>query len=361
MFMTLGLGSSDTPSNVAKFVELGAKEFFIGYVPRAWLDKFGWEIGPNRRTMGPAYNYSNVSELRDIVKGIHDCGGTVNLAVNAHDNGADRMGMVHDMLDLFETLNPDGYIVADPAVMYCMKKWGITREMHISTGVGCFNSESVRFFCEEFKNITRLVIPRKLTINEMKSIIDGLKDLNLEYEVMIIGYRCYFNDEDCHSIHSGKRRNLCGDVLSAHFTSTNRFPSNWKDVVEYMIEHPRESLNEGSPVDKFRKEWLATIPPAYPSFDYKCAGCQGVDGELAHLMFQTCGLCAIKYLKRIGVEALKVPLRGDEETKLNVVRTVSQVMNAENPTRAFCRSLINSDSFCNSKFSCYYEVPEEDK
>ena len=130
---------------------------------------------------------------------------------------------------------------------------------------------------------------------------------------------------------------------------------------EYMIEHPRESLNEGSPVDKFRKEWQATIPPEYPKFEYKCIGCQGVDGELAHLMFQTCGLCAIKYLRKIGVEALKVPLRGDEETKLNVVKTVSQVMNAENPTREFCRSLIHSDSFCNSKFSCYYEVPEEDK
>ena len=143
--------------------------------------------------------------------------------------------------------------------------------------------------------------------------------------------------------------------------SANRFPSNWKDVVEYMIEHPRESLNEGSPLDKFRKEWLATTPPDYPYFEFKCAGCQGVDGELAHLMFQTCGLCAIKYLRQIGVQALKVPLRGDEETKLNVVKTVSQVMNAENPTREFCRSLIGSESFCNSKFSCYYDIPEEDK
>ena len=34
--------------------------------------------------------------------------------------------------------------------MYCMEKWGIKRDLHISTGVGCFNSEAVRFFCEQF-------------------------------------------------------------------------------------------------------------------------------------------------------------------------------------------------------------------
>ena len=360
MFMTLGLGSQDTPENVAKYIENGAKEFFIGYVPRAWLDRFGWEIGPNRRTLGPTYNYSNLSELKDIVKGIHDCGGTVNLAVNAHDNGANRMGMIHDMFDLFETMNPDGYIVADPAVMYCMQKWGIRRKLHLSTGVGCFNSQSVRFFCEQF-DVNRLVIPRKLTIGEMKSLIDDLRDLELEYEVMIIGYRCYFNDEDCHSVHSGKRRNLCGEVLNSHFDVANRMPANWKDIVEYMSEHPREALQEGSPVDKFRKEWLATTPPPYPSCQYQCAGCGGLDGELAHLKFQTCGLCAIKHLRKIGVQALKVPLRGDEDSKLEIVRMVSQVMNAENPTREFCKSLINSEAFCKAGFSCYYEVPEEDE
>lgn len=357
MFMTLGLGSTDTPANVAKYISYGATEFFAGYVPRQWLDKYGWEVCPNRRTMGPSYNFSQVNELRDIVKAIHDLGGTVNLAVNAHDNGADRMGMVHDMFELFETLNPDGYIIADPAVMYCMKDWGITRKIHLSTGVGCFNSESVRFFCEQF-DIRRLVIPRKMTIHEMKVLKDSLSDLSLEYEVMIIGYRCYFNDEDCHSVHSGKRRNLCGDMVSSNYIVSNHFPKNWKDVVESMAKDGMANLVPGSPLDLFRKEWLKNPPPPFP--DTHTKSCEvGLDGELARALYQTCGLCAIKSLRDMGIDALKVPLRGDEDTKMYLVKMVSDVMHAENPTKDYCRSLVNSPSFCNEKTNCYYYVPEE--
>lgn len=358
MFMTLGLGTSDNPHTIANYIKYGATEFFIGYVPQTWLDKYGWEVCPNRRTMGPAYNFSQISELREIVKGVHDNGGTVNFAVNAHDNGADRMDQIKEMFDLFEPLNPDGYIIADPAVMYCMKDWGIKRDIHLSTGLGCFNSEAVRFFCEQF-DISRLVIPRKLTLGEMKQMMDALKDLNLEYEVMIIGYRCYFNDEDCHSVHSGARRNLCGDVVSSTFISSNRLPANWKDAIEEMNKGgAAASLKEGSVLDKVRKEWVKTVPPVFKPVQY--AYCEsGVDGELVHAMFQTCGLCAIKKLREMGVQVLKVPFRGDEDTKLEAVKLVHDVMTAEDPNPEFCKKLLNSPSFCSQPVSCYYEVPEE--
>lgn len=358
MFMTLGLGSADNPTTISKYIKEGAIEFFAGYVPRVWLDKYGWEVCPNRRTLGPSYNFSQVSELRDCINAVHDLGGTINLAVNAHDNGAERMGIIHDMFDLFETLEPDGYIIADPAIMYCMKKWDITRKIHLSTGVGCFNSESVRFFCEQF-NIRRLVIPRKISIHEMQLMIEALKDIKLQYEVMIIGYRCYFNDEDCHSVHSGSRRNLCGDMITAPFITTNRLPANWKDMVDDMKTGGLANLTIGSTLDKFRKEWTKTTPPQQLDFHTHYCGEEGLDGELARALIQTCGLCAIKPLRDIGVEVLKVPLRGDEDNKLRLVHFVSQVMRAENPTRAFCRSLVNSPSFCNEPSSCYYYVPEE--
>lgn len=360
MFMTVGLGHQDTPERIAKYIAYGAKEFFIGYVPRTWLDKYGWEVGPNRRTMGPPYNFSQVSELREIVQCVHDNGGTVNFALNAHDNGAERMYMIEDMFNLFESMNPDGYIVADPAIMYCMKQWGINRPLHLSTGVGCFNSESVKFFCNEF-NVTRVVIPRKLTIGEMKQLIDNVGIKGMEYEVMIINYRCYFNDEDCHSIHSGVCRNLCGAVTKSEHHVMNHFPSNWKAVVEEMQWPKENTFKEGGIVDQFMKDWHKTEPPQYPSYEFVHTG-EGMSAELCDKTLSgSCGLCVIKSLRDIGVEVLKVPMRGNEDIKLNVIKMVNAVMTAENPTRAFCQSLVGSKDYCNSIRSCYYQIPKDVK
>lgn len=356
MFMNVGLGGLDTPDMITEYIRRGAEEFFAGFIPREWLEKYGWEVCPNRRPMGAPYNYSQAPVLREVVQTVHEHGGRINLAVNAHDNGSERLAMLHDQFNLFETMEPDGYIVADPALLFSMKAWGIERPIHLSTGVGCFNSESVRFFCDNFP-IRRLIIPRKLTIREMRLMMDGLSDLDLEYEVMIIGYRCFFNDEDCHSVHSAARRNLCGDIITASLKVTNHLPKNWKEIAERMRDKRTAELHEDSPLNRFRQEWQLPPPPPPPDFSIP-PSTEGLDGELARIVFQTCGLCAIKPMRDIGIQVLKVPLRGDEGIKSRIITIVNTVMQHPNPTREMCMELINSPEFCRAKYNCYYHVPE---
>ncbi len=356
MFMNVGLGGLDTPEKIAEYISLGAEEFFAGFIPREWLEKYGWEVCPNRRPMGGPYNYSQESVLREVVKTIHDHGGRINLAINAQDNGSERLAMLHDQFNLFETMAPDGYIIADPGLLFSMQSWGIKRPIHLSTGVGCFNSEAVRFFCEHFP-VRRLVIPRKLTLREMGLMMGSLRDLPLEYEVMIIGYRCFFNDEDCHSVHSAARRNLCGDVISAPFKVTNHMPKNWKEVTERLRDERTGELCEGSLLNQFRREWQLPPPPPPPDFSVP-ASREGLDGELARILFQNCGLCVIKALRDLGVQVLKVPLRGDEGIKSRIITIVNTVMRHPNPSREMCMALLDSPEFCRVKHNCYYDVPE---
>ena len=356
MFMNVGLGGLDTPEKIAEYISLGAEEFFAGFIPREWLEKYGWEVCPNRRPMGGPYNYSQESVLREVVKTIHDHGGRINLAINAQDNGSERLAMLHDQFNLFETMAPDGYIIADPGLLFSMQSWGIKRPIHLSTGVGCFNSEAVRFFCEHFP-VRRLVIPRKLTLREMGLMMGSLRDLPLEYEVMIIGYRCFFNDEDCHSVHSAARRNLCGDVISAPFKVTNHMPKNWKEVTERLRDERTGELCEGSLLNQFRREWQLPPPPPPPDFSVP-ASREGLDGKLARILFQNCGLCVIKALRDLGVQVLKVPLRGDEGIKSRIITIVNTVMRHPNPSREMCMALLDSPEFCRVKHNCYYDVPE---
>lgn len=355
MFITFGLDTNDTPDKIKEYVKYGADEFFAGFIPRNWLAKYGWEVCPNRRPLGHTYNFTQINELQEVAKAIHDNGARINLAINSHDNGSERLPYLRSTVETMETLNPDGYIVADPAVMFSLKAWGIKKPIHLSTGVGCFSSESVRFFCKQL-NVRRVVIPRKLTIREIKMYVDNLKDLDVEFEIMIIGYRCLFNDEDCHSIHSGARRNLCGDVSLGQPIVTKRFPDNWKDVVQSIIDHPNDAFREDSLLNQFRTYMSQGVPPSPRPVEVPCT-C-GLDSELPRSMFQNCGLCAIKAFRDMGIHCFKVPLRGTSEFKLNALKLVYKVMTHENPTPEYCRNLINSPSFCDAITSCYYCVPE---
>ncbi|NMA45195.1 MAG: hypothetical protein GX945_01395 [Lentisphaerae bacterium] len=357
MFITFGLCGSDTPEMIAKYAELGAKEFFAGFVPRAWLEKYGWEVCPNRRPMGSSYNYMQIENLAEARQAAKEAGCRFNLAINAHDNGYDRLKDLRVLVDTVEKLEPDGYIVADPALMFSLKSWGINRALHLSTGAGCFNSLAVRFYCRHF-NVQRVVIPRKVTLREVRTMVNSLKDLKIEFEMMIIGYRCHFNDENCHSIHSGARCNLCGDAINGHLQVSKRFPDNWKDVAQAMFDDPYGQLAEGTALDEFRKTMnQEPLPPPPPISDIRHFE-DGMDGLLARAIYYHCGLCAIKELRDIGVHALKVPLRGIDTFKMQSISTVYDVMTAENPTPEYCRKLVNSPSFCADPQNCYYHVPE---
>ena len=129
-----------------------------------------------------------------------------------------------------------------------------------------------------------------MTLNEMRRMIEKLQDLKLEFEVMIMGYRCYFNDEDCHSIHSGARKNLCGDVSISPYVVTNRFPKNWKDATEDMIAQDTHVMNEDSVLNKFCNDWIRG-EPQNPPYMPRYSGV-GINPQLAKTLYQNCGLCA---------------------------------------------------------------------
>ena len=356
MFITYGLDTNDTPDRIADYVSNGAEEFFAGFVPREWLEKYGWEVCPNRRSLGGGYNYTQVSELQATAAEIHRRGCRLNLAINAQDNGLERLDDLRRTVETMESFNPDGYIIADPALMCSLKRWGIDKPVHLSTGAGCFSSAAVRFYCEHF-NVRRVVIPRKMTLNEMRRMIESLADLHVEFEVMIIGYRCFFNDEDCHSVHSGCHRNLCGDVLASQFIATNRFPDNWKQATEDILSSKMDAFRCHSLVNDFCLKWQRHEPPD-PVFKTPLKSSSGLSSCLASSVFQNCGLCAIRELRDMGVHALKVPLRGSRDFKLPALQVVNAVMRNPDPTPEFCRALIGSPDFCDQRHNCYYDVPE---
>lgn len=352
MQLTVGLDRADRTTDIADYVRQGVDEFFAGFVPGSWSERFGWEVGLNRRTFGGAAQYTDIDEMREAITAVHAAGKRILITLNAHDYGHERLDLVRDIVRTLETLGHDGYIVADPALMGHLRRWGVQTLFHLSTGAAAFNSETIRFYHERY-GLRRVVIPRKMTLREMHLLMNNVADLDLEFEVMIIGYRCQFNDEFCFSWHCGTSSNFCTDYVKMPKQLRSRFPRNWKDVLQEAMNAPTEQFAQGSKLDEFCRfiaRHTPTEKPAPPSAE------TGEHSQLPLAMFNNCGLCAIPALREMGVHTLKVPVRGAPWQKARYLEVVRAVLESPDPTAEFCQGLINSRGFCSAPDACYYHL-----
>ncbi len=357
MKIALGMDRSDTPETIRELIASGADEFFAGYVPVEWYNRYGWEVSINRRENGPVYQFTRFQDLAEAAQAVHAGGGRFHLTFNAHDYDLERLLFVRDILRDVDALEPDAYIVADPALMLEMRKWGIDRPLHLSTGAGCFNPETVRWYHDAFE-FKRVVIPRKLTLREIERFVPALADLDLEFEVMIIGPRCFYNDEYCFTLHTGNLPNFCNLLAGAPLVQ-GRFPDSWKADVTAICADPEGQVRPDSALDRFLKQ-ITWPPPEHrrPQIGPDGRTPPGMHPDLAAKFYMHCGLCAIAHLRRAGVQVLKVPVRGSAWAKKDYVRLVRAVADHPNPTPQFCRQLLNAPAYCTQPESCYYAIPD---
>lgn len=352
--IAVGIDASDTPEGIRELVELGADEFFAGYVPAEWSDRYGWEVGLNRRAFGPDYQFASLADLQEAIAAAHAVHRPVFITFNAHDYHAEQVPLLHRIVLDVSALGPDALIVADPALLELLSLWGITTPVHLSVGAGCFNGAAVRHFCE-IADVRRVVLPRKMSLAEMETMIAGLSDLELDYEALVIGYRCLFNDEFCFTRHSGVSELFCSSfVPDPEAPAYRRLPSNWKEVAEEAAQAPGEQFVAGSTLDRFCKARGDEVRPLVSTTGESSAIAEGMDGLLASNLFSHCALCAIPGLRRAGVNVLKIPVRGTGWQKRRYLEVVRQVVDDPEPTPEFCRSLIGSPGFCAKVGNCYY-------
>lgn len=93
-------------------------------------------------------------------------------------------------------LGPDALIVSDPGILRLVKKHWPEAEIHLSTQANCTNAESARFWAEQ--GVSRIVLGREVTLQEIKEIHRAVPQVELEYFVhgaMCMAYsgRCFLS------------------------------------------------------------------------------------------------------------------------------------------------------------------------
>lgn len=277
MKIVAGLGSID---EYETFVKAGADEFFCGYVPFSWAEKYG-VIHPLNRREVLFYNVQigSMSELQILKKMVDYYGKPVELTFNSLYYIGEQYPVIAEIITQCMVAGFENFIIADPALMLYLRQQKINCGIHLSGETAEVN----RGMLEQMLpfGIRRVIFHRKNSLEDMQSCI---KEAGFphEYEAFILNELCHFSGAFCNSLHCDELTHLCrvpyelGNLHKKEETDAAQ-----KDVAETDRIQGKEG--KGLPLDE----------------DGYLTGSTG------------CGLCALYRMKQVGITHLKQVGRGN--------------------------------------------------
>lgn len=277
MKIVAGLGSID---EYETFVKAGADEFFCGYVPFSWAEKYG-VIHPLNRREVLFYNVQigSMSELQILKKMVDYYGKPVTLTFNSLYYTGEQYPVIAEIIIQCMAAGFENFIIADPALMLYLRQQKINCGIHLSGETAEVN----RGMLEQMLpfGIRRVIFHRKNSLEDMQSCIKEA-DFPHEYEAFILNELCHFSGAFCNSLHCDELTHLCrvpyelGNLHKKEETDAAQ-----KDVAETDRIQGKEG--KGLPLDE----------------DGYLTGSTG------------CGLCALYRMKQVGITHLKLVGRGN--------------------------------------------------
>lgn len=277
MKIVAGLGSID---EYETFVKAGANEFFCGYVPFSWAEKYG-VIHPLNRREVLFYNVQigSMSELQILKKMVDYYGKPVELTFNSIYYTGEQYPVIAEIITQCMAAGFENFIIADPVLMLYLRQQKINCGIHLSGETAEVN----RGMLEQMLpfGIRRVIFHRKNSLEDMQSCIKEA-DFPHEYEAFILNELCHFSGAFCNSLHCDELTHLCrvpyelGNLHKKEETDAAQ-----KDVAETDRIQGKEG--KGLPLDE----------------DGYLTGSTG------------CGLCALYRMKQVGITHLKLVGRGN--------------------------------------------------
>jgi putative protease len=140
--------------------------------------------------------------LRTGIEEAHSQGKQFFVATNAMPHGAKLKTFLDDIEPVID-MGPDALIMADPGLIMLVRQHWPDMPIHLSVQANTVNSAGVKFW--QSMGLTRVILSRELSLDEVSAIRDDCPDMELEVFVhgaLCIAYsgRCllsgYFNHRD---------------------------------------------------------------------------------------------------------------------------------------------------------------------
>ena len=260
--------------------EAGANELFCGIEPYGWRRRYK-DFCINQRSTGA--NFTKLADLEKAISIAHKYRTKVHIAMNAFFYLEEQYEKAKEIIkDVLDT-GADGIIFADPALLLNIDNGLLkAKDVVMGTDAVIFNSSAIKFY--KRLGATRVVLPRAMTIAEMKEVIKT--DKSMEYEIFIIHDLCFFEDGFCAYCkeETGGVKKEGKGRKNVHFFSASRIPGRgYSGGCRSHFRRQRVSLTSSRQTGSSKPFtfWMKK-----------------------HL--EGCGACAIYDLKMMGVESLKV-------------------------------------------------------
>lgn len=265
---------------VKPLVEAGADEFFCGIEPIGWRRRFK-NFSISQRSAGA--NFTRLTDLETAIISAHRLKAKVHVAINAFFYLEEQYKSAIQIIKEVLSRGADGIIFADLGLLIntpasLLKNKGII----IGTDAVIFNHQACNFY--KRLGATRVVIPRAVTIDEIKDMV--IKDRAMEYEVFIIHDLCFFVDGLCTYCKeaTGVAKKEARGRKNVYFFSSSRLQNRgFGGGCRTGFRCQKISLNSNKRIGaiKYFHFWMKK-----------------------HI--QGCAACALYDFKRLGISSLKV-------------------------------------------------------
>lgn len=299
-----------------EYMESGAEEFYTGFYEEEWNKLFGPYADINRMSgYKKDANVYTLDELIDQIPKIRAAGATLFVTFNAGMYSEEQLELVRKYMMRLASCGVDGVIVSSIELVKLAVECGL--KVVVSTIAGVYNSDIARFYQE--LGARRIILPRDLSIEEIKSIVENVPEI--EYEVFMMRNGCHFSDSNCLGFHRKTYSSFCSGVCNA-------------DIHMLMKQ------------EEFHEKHNAQLTNMLYNHSYHS---------------YACGLCAIYDFVKLGIAAGKIVGRSDdwmaicEDIKL-VQENVQLAMECSSKEEYLekMRFPANEAEMCKLGFSCYY-------
>jgi putative protease len=262
-----------------KLISAGANELYCGIMPAQWRNKYSNVVSPNRREVKKG-NFDNWQDLAEMIA--HASKQKVKVILTLNDLYAkSQYPFIIAQAKKAASLGVGGFMVADLAFLDYLLSCNLGVPVNISTGATVFNSESVAFF-KQF-NPEKIILPRHLSLNEIKDIVRSHPDVC--FELFVLNAGCRNVDGFCTFIHG-------------------------------LGEFQRQQ----------KEEMFFKTAACYLDYEVKLANPKGLDSSFPAKVksglglssgFKSCAACFLKDFKRWGISAVKIVGR-DYSTEMKI-------------------------------------------
>ena len=268
----------------------------------------GFRDATNARNF-PGLNF----DMRAAEQGIayaRQRGAKVLLALNTYPQ-PDSWPVWINAVDQAAALGVDALILADVGLMQYASQRHPELRLHLSVQGSATSAEAIAFYREHF-NIQRVVLPRVLSLSQVRRVIEGT---DVEVEVFAFGSLCVMVEGRCYlsSYVTGESPNTCGACSPAKAVRWEETPQG------------RNVRLNGVLIDRYGQNEQAGYPVL-------CKGRFMVDGKLSYAIEEPTSLSVLDILPQliqIGVRAIKVEGRQRSPAYVGqVTRVLRQALDA---------------------------------